>query len=398
MTLLADERPNAHMQTRTASQALRLNSLTKKYVKSDDPAVDQLNMVADEGHLVALLGPSGCGKTTTLRMVAGLLTPTAGRIVVGDTDVTDIPVHKRGMGMVFQSYALFPHMNVSENVEFGLQMRKIDRKERNKRVSEVLNLVQLEHLAKRRTAELSGGQQQRIALARALVVRPTLLLLDEPLSNLDAKLRESMRREIRSIQQTIGTTTLFVTHDQAEALDLSDRIAVMNKGYIEQFGTPEEVFAKPVTKFVANFIGRANFIGVTVLGGQGKTESDIHYEVEGLGHRAPVKGPPGISAGPASLLVRPHEVRVDPGKDDRQSSSPSRSGVSNRFKLPGRVSTRSYTGNVVSYQIDCGNHLISTEDLAAAGPRLEIGDEVTVSWDAEDAFLVADAKDGEGQP
>ena len=242
---------------------LSIVDLTKRYAAGLDPAVDRLNMEVEEGHLVALLGPSGCGKTTTLRMVAGLMDPTAGSIVVDGKEITHTPVNKRGMGMVFQSYALFPHMNVEQNVAFGLQMRQVSKSDQKRRVAGALDMVQLGHLSKRQVKELSGGQQQRIALARALVVEPTLLLLDEPLSNLDAKLRETMRTEIRSIQQRTRATTLFVTHDQDEALDMADRIAVMNGGLIEQFGSPTEVYERPRTRFVANFIGQANFLNAT---------------------------------------------------------------------------------------------------------------------------------------
>ena len=236
-------------QPGSAQAKLALVDLTKQYAPGLDPAVNRLNMQVEPGDLVALLGPSGCGKTTTLRMVAGLMEPTSGSIIVNGNDVTATPVHKRGMGMVFQSYALFPHMNVLENVAFGLKMRRLEKSEQRRRALEALAMVQLEHLAQRRVKELSGGQQQRIALARALVVEPTLLLLDKPLSNLDAKLRESMRTEIRAIQQRTGATTLFVTHDQDEALDMADRIAVMNGGLIEQFGAPTEIYRRPRNAF-----------------------------------------------------------------------------------------------------------------------------------------------------
>lgn len=243
---------------------LSLVGLTKQYAQGIAPAVDQLDMNVEEGHLVSLLGPSGCGKTTTLRMVAGLMDPTAGQILVDGTDITDTPVHRRGMGMVFQSYALFPHMNVHENVAFGLQMRKKGKKEQDALVTQALEMVQLGHLAKRPVKALSGGQQQRIALARALVVEPTLLLLDEPLSNLDAKLREETRAQIRQIQQRAGTTSVYVTHDQSEAMAMSDRIAVMSDGILHQVGAPREIYRRPATSFVARFIGRSNVLPGTV--------------------------------------------------------------------------------------------------------------------------------------
>ena len=291
---------------------LSIVDLTKRYAPGLDPAVDRLNMSVEEGHLVALLGPSGCGKTTTLRMVAGLMDPTSGSIKVDGKEITHTPVNKRGMGMVFQSYALFPHMNVEQNVAFGLQMRGIGRKDQATRVAAALDMVQLGHLAKRHVKDLSGGQQQRIALARALVVEPTLLLLDEPLSNLDAKRRETMRTEIRAIQQRTGATTLFVTHDQDEALDMADRIAVMNGGLIEQFGSPTDVYERPRTRFVANFIGQANIFQTVVAAEAGPARgAERHYkvDVEGLGTFGAV-GEPGLAGTTRDLVIRPHRLLV----------------------------------------------------------------------------------------
>lgn len=282
------------------SAYLSIRNLQKIYPNTHQPAVDDVNLDVVQGDLIALLGPSGCGKTTTLRMVAGLLEPTSGQIIVNGNDVVSTPVHKRGMGMVFQSYALFPHMTVEENVAFGLQMQKVSRSEIASRTAEALEMVQLAHLKGRRPAALSGGQQQRVALARALVIHPTLLLLDEPLSNLDAKLREAMRREIRAIQQQSGTTTLFVTHDQDEALDMADRIAILNNGAIEQYDRPTEVYEHPATRFVANFVGKANFLAVSDVQAKGDG-----YELDaGIFGRIAVAGAPGIGA-KGALVVRP---------------------------------------------------------------------------------------------
>ena len=235
---------------------LRLDGLTKRY--GDALAVASLDLAVPKGELVALLGPSGCGKTTTLRMVAGLITPSAGRIVVGGNDITAMPPYRRDMGLVFQSYALFPHMTVAKNVAFGLEMRNVPQSEISARVKEALAMVRLEALAERKPRELSGGQQQRVALARALVIRPSILLLDEPLSNLDAKLRDEMRNEIRDIQQSLGITAVFVTHDQVEALSMCDKVVVMKGGKLEQIGTPVEVYEHPASPFVASFVGRTN--------------------------------------------------------------------------------------------------------------------------------------------
>lgn len=219
-----------------------------------------LNLNINEGELVSLLGPSGCGKTTTLRVIAGFIEPNAGHFYCDDNDYTKLPVHKRNFGLVFQSYALFPHLTVFDNVAFGLKLRKMDKTVIEEKVSEILEATDLTSFAKRFPNELSGGQRQRVALARALVIQPTILLLDEPLSNLDAKLRLQMRVEIKRIQKKLGITTVFVTHDQEECFSISDKVAVMNGGVIEQYDTPEEIYARPKTEFVARFIGFENFI------------------------------------------------------------------------------------------------------------------------------------------
>ena len=242
---------------------LVLNRLSKRY--GDLTAVEDLSLSVERGEFISLLGPSGCGKTTTLQMIAGFVEPSGGSIVLDGKDVSRTPANKRGLGMVFQNYALFPHMTAAENVSFGLEMQRVGKDERQARVAEALKLVGLSHLADRHPARMSGGQQQRVALARALVIRPSVLLLDEPLSNLDAKLREEMQLELRSIQRTVGTTTILVTHDQAEAMALSDRIVVMNQGRAEQVGPPHEVYERPASAFVAGFLGKTNLVnGVTV--------------------------------------------------------------------------------------------------------------------------------------
>jgi ABC-type Fe3+/spermidine/putrescine transport system ATPase subunit len=223
-------------------------------------AVDALDLAVHDGEFLALLGPSGCGKTTTLNLVAGFVEPTAGRILVDGEDVTGRPPHLRGLGVVFQSYALFPHLSVRENVAFGLRERRVPKAEVERRVGEALGLVRLDRDGRQRPGELSGGMQQRVALARALVYQPRVLLLDEPLAALDKKLREEMRDELRAIQRSVGITTIFVTHDQAEALGLADRIAVMNRGRIEQLGEPREVYERPATRFVADFIGASTVL------------------------------------------------------------------------------------------------------------------------------------------
>jgi putative spermidine/putrescine transport system ATP-binding protein len=242
---------------------LELETLSKDF--GAHRAVDGLTFSVDTGEFVSLLGPSGCGKTTTLQMIAGFVEPTSGAIRLEGRDLLAVKPAKRSLGIVFQSYALFPHMTVAENVSFGLEMRGVARGERDKRVAETLQLVGLSAFSGRHPRQLSGGQQQRVALARALVIRPRILLLDEPLSNLDAKLREEMQIELRQIQRTVGTTTILVTHDQAEAMALSDRIVVMNKGRAEQIGAPHEAYERPATPFVANFLGKTNSVnGATI--------------------------------------------------------------------------------------------------------------------------------------
>ncbi len=242
---------------------LEIHNLTVSYEK-DQPTLEQFSLNVEQGELVSLLGPSGCGKTTTLRSVAGFIRPDAGQILINGQDYTRLPPHQRDIGLVFQSYALFPHLTVFHNVAFGLRMRRIPKEEVHNRVANALRMVGLEAFADRRPAQLSGGQQQRVALARATVIEPQVLLLDEPLSNLDARLRVDMRQEIRRTQQQLGITTLYVTHDQVEAMSISDRVVVMNQGDIEQIGRPESIFAAPETAFVADFMGFDNHFNAAV--------------------------------------------------------------------------------------------------------------------------------------
>jgi len=269
-------------------------------------AVAGLDLVVYEGELLSLLGPSGCGKTTTLNLIAGFVLPTAGRVRIDGQDVTDRPAHQRGLGMVFQAYALFPHLSVFENVAFGLRERRTARAEIERRVRAALALVRLDARAEHRPAQLSGGMQQRVALARALVYEPRVLLLDEPLAALDKKLREEMRSELREIQRAVGITTIFVTHDQAEALGLSDRIAVMHAGRIEQLGSPREIYERPATRFVAEFIGAS-----TVLRGHAAVADRVTLAG---GETLRVLGLSGLRAGDAiDLAIRPERIRLAGG-------------------------------------------------------------------------------------
>ncbi len=306
-------------------------------------AVNHVSLNIEQGELVTLLGPSGCGKTTTLRMIAGFEFPTAGDILLDGKSINMLPPHQREMSMVFQSYAIFPHLNVYENVAYGLNVKGMSKTEIRKRVDEVLGLVQLDGMESRAPNQLSGGQQQRVALARALVMHPKVLLMDEPLSNLDAKLREQMRTEIRRIQKAIGITSVYVTHDQVEAMTLSDRIVVMNKGIIEQEGPPDEVYNRPKTRFVADFIGRANFLPSKVLEARGK-----ELVVDLLGKPVTVEMPENAPAAGSTvtLVVRPEAIRVD--------------GAGAAWQ--GSVRRATYLGNAVDYEIEVNGHPLVIQD------------------------------------
>jgi putative spermidine/putrescine transport system ATP-binding protein len=350
---------------------LVLDQLRRVYGPS--VAVDRVDLQVGRGELVALLGPSGCGKTTTLRMVAGFVAPSAGRVLIGGADVTRMPPYGRDTGMVFQGYALFPHMTVADNVGFGLEMRRIGRAEREKRVAEALRLVRLDHLAERRPAQLSGGQQQRVALARALVVNPKVFLLDEPLSNLDARLRAEVRVEIRALQQRLGLTTLFVTHDQEEALTMADRLVVMDRGRVRQTGTPEELYERPANLFVAGFLGRCNIL-------RGKVEAPGSFRAGGVALPC-VDGVPGARH---ALVIRPERVGIAPD-----------GGM-----LPGRVEMITYLGGMTDWHVrtDAGTILVTrpTPDGQDALRRIALGDIVSLTWNNEAGRLLADEE--ENQP
>jgi iron(III) transport system ATP-binding protein len=346
--------------------SVRLLGLTKRF-GPEVAAVRDLTLEVRHGEVVSLLGPSGCGKTTTLRLVAGFLEPDAGEIWVGDRRLSGpghaVPPERRGMSMIFQSYAVWPHRTVTENVAYGLKFRDVPRAEVPKRVRDALALVRLESLADRYPGELSGGQQQRVALARALVVAPEILLLDEPLSNLDANLREEMRFEIRRLHEALGVTTLYVTHDQAEAMVTSDRIAVMREGRIEQVGTAREIYERPATAFVAGFVGRTN-----LLRGTHEGDGRVHLAT-GLALR--VAETPGASPGAAvTVSVRPHRIVV----------APDATAVRERGwnLLAGAVTRVAYFGEALDVQVrvDGGASLRLTA-LPEAG--LEVGQAVRLA-------------------
>jgi len=293
-------------------------------------AVDNVSLDVAEGEFTTLLGPSGCGKTTTLRMIAGFYHPDAGEIFVRNVRVTDIPAHRRNTAMVFQEYALFPHMTVAENIGYGLRMRAVDPAETRRRIGAVVDLLGLAGQEHKSPHQLSGGQQQRVAVARALVVEPEVLLLDEPLSNLDAKLRVRVRTELRALQETLGKTTIYVTHDQEEALSISDRIAVMNSGRIVQVGAPREIYYRPADRFVADFVGLANFVPVAVVAPGRVRLDDIELPI-----------PAATRAGGATLVVRPETVTLSAPPPDAQ-----------RPVLRGRVKASAFLGGIARYWVD----------------------------------------------
>ncbi len=307
---------------------VRLADVTKRL--GAHLAVDAVSLDVGEGAFVTLLGPSGCGKTTTLRMVAGFYQPDAGEIRIRDRLVNEVPPHRRNTAMVFQEYALFPHMTVAENVGYGLRMRRVPRREARRRIGEALELVGLSGQDRKFPHQLSGGQQQRVALARALVVEPEVLLLDEPLSNLDAKLRVRVRTEIRQLQERLGKTTLYVTHDQEEALAISDQIAVMQAGRLLQLGSPSEIYLRPATRFVADFVGLANFLEGDVV--------DAHHVRVNAAVVAVDR--PISQSGRVTLLVRPEMIRLVPTGSARVENL-----------LRGRVATMAFLGSLARYWI-----------------------------------------------
>ena len=339
---------------------LELQTLSKRY--GDFHAVREVSLDIADGEFLVLLGPSGCGKTTTLRMIAGFVTPSGGSIRIGGNDITALPPWKRNTGLVFQSYALFPHLTVAQNVAFGLEMRKTARDDIAARVTEALRLVRLGHLAERLPRQLSGGQQQRVALARALAIRPDVLLLDEPLSNLDAKLREEVRVEIRELQRQLGLTTVMVTHDQEEALTVADRLVVMSEGEVRQIGTQRDLYERPADRFVAGFVGRSTFIEGDV-DGQG-----VFATSGGLRLRCDA----GAVRGPAAMALRPERVALGPAP----------LGLDN--DLPGTVEFVSYLGAALDLRVRLSDTDRVTVQLANRqdGSAPAVGERVHVGWSA----------------
>jgi len=363
------------------SIAISIQSVTKKF--KDFQALEEISLDIQEGEFFTLLGPSGCGKTTFLRLLGGFEETTSGVIKLFDQKIENLPANKRPINTVFQHYSLFPHLTIHENVQFGLKMQGMKKSEREKRADEMLALVQLEQFAKRKPSQLSGGQQQRVALARALAPKPKLLLLDEPLSALDLKLRQSMRLELKKIQQQTGITFVFVTHDQEEALTMSDRIAVMSAGHLQQIGTPSEIYEEPANKFVADFIGETNLLDVDVL----KKESDyatitIKAVTKGADDSFPIDVPyfhKVFLAPTAKLSIRPERITLKPYVESQQK------------QLFAIVKESIYMGTDTQYMVTLDNGvelLTRAQNVANSDKRLMAGDKVTVEFDISTTRLL----------
>ena len=355
-------------------------------------AVDTVTLEIADGELFTLLGPSGCGKTTLLRLIAGFHRPDAGRVRFGDRDVTDLPPYARNIGMVFQNYALWPHMTVFQNIAYGLRLRRLRGPALAARVEEGLRKVNLSGLGARYPGQLSGGQQQRVALARALVLNPDILLLDEPLSNLDAKIRLQVRAEIRTLQQELGITTVYVTHDQEEALSLSDRVAVMREGRVLQLGPPRELYERPRTRFVADFVGTNNLVAGRVAEGDGEALV-VETALGRLRAQPPRAGSPLGMGQPCVLAIRPENVAVSaPG------AVPAPSGGN---RCAGRIVLASYLGNTLRYDVETASGLTLKADIRDAWHHDPLAPGVTVTLDFPASVtlaLPADAAAGAAQP
>ncbi len=373
---------------------VRLVDVVKKF--GDAVAVDHINLEVHDGEFFSLLGPSGCGKTTTLRMIGGFEQPTSGLIELQGDDVTWLPAYKRNVNTVFQNYALFPHLTIYENVAFGLRRKNVKSSEIKSRVTDMLRLVELPGYEHRKPTQISGGQAQRVALARALINRPAVLLLDEPLGALDLKLRKQMQVELKRIQQEVGITFIYVTHDQEEAMTMSDRIAVMNKGHYEQLGEPEALYERPATRFVASFLGISNLLSATIVG------TDGAYARAKLSDDTLVALPSALADGHTAIQigVRPEKIRL---------SEPSAVAATGHNRLTGVVRDASYLGVSTQYLVESrGGRLTVYEQNVERATRAELwspGDEVQLTWSPDHSFVVPNDGDesinrssGDGEP
>ena len=353
-------------------KGVRLDHISKIYqdpkTGKDFYAVKDTSLTIQPGSFVTLLGPSGCGKTTTLRMIAGFESPDEGEIYLGDEAINALTPNKRDTAMVFQSYALLPHYNVFDNVAYGLKLRKVPKDEIKRRVMAILDLVELTGMEGRMTNQLSGGQQQRVALARALVIEPSVLLFDEPLSNLDAKLRVSMRTEIRRIQQEVGITAIYVTHDQSEAMALSDNIIIMNKGVVAQVGTPQEIYYHPKNEFVADFIGEANFLRGTMTG-----RENGHAVIRVEGHDMPVADRPDM----------------EPGREYTIVLRPEAAHLSDEGGVPCRVSLSCFMGSYQNYHVQLGGIRIALTEYNPQNKRIyNVGEECRLVFEPDEVHVL----------
>jgi putative spermidine/putrescine transport system ATP-binding protein len=349
---------------------VELQDLHRRF--GDVVALDGISLALDEGEFVSLLGPSGCGKTTALRLVAGFDRPDSGRIVVEGRDMTRVPPNRRNMGMVFQAYSLFPNMTAERNVQFGLKVRSVEKEERARKVAELLELVGLGQAGTRYPHQLSGGMQQRVALARALAIEPRVLLLDEPLSALDAKVRVQLREEIRRIQLRLGITTIYVTHDQEEALSVSDRVAVLSHGRIEQVGPPAEIYGSPATPFVAEFVGTMNRLEATV---SNPDAGEVEYD----GGRLAVDAVRGRPRGERVLvLVRPEQLELEPAPDGAADGG-----------LAGEIISQTFLGPVTRLKVMAGENDLTADVSAARALSLPVGTRVSARFPADSARLLS---------
>jgi putative spermidine/putrescine transport system ATP-binding protein len=353
---------------------VELDNVRKVY--RDTEAVRRVSLRIDDGEFFSLLGPSGCGKTTTLRMIAGFVQPTEGDVFIGGQNVTNVPPERRDIGIVFQNYAIFPHMNVFGNIAYGLKVRKLDQQEIARRVAAALATVGLSGYETRYQRELSGGEQQRVALARVLVIQPRILLLDEPLSALDKKLREEMKFWIKGLQQELAITTVYVTHDQNEALTMSDRLAVMNKGVIEQIGTPREIYEHPASRFVTDFIGESN-----ILEGEVSGVADGLVEIAFAGQHVTAPRTRELVVGErVSFVVRPENVRLGEEANGTTVNS-----------VAGALRSETYQGALIRYEIDVAGQTVVAEAQNTPGnPTFAPAQSLTIAWPVESTALLVD--------